>query len=103
MKNAIKIVKDEINGMAYIISKIENTGVGVKVVYRSYSVRYENGGFETTVNVFGANEAHAAMFLGPKHEVKASAGVFGFKVVQHTINNIVSEKHRFEAVKSLLK
>lgn len=102
MKNT-QIVKDEMNGMAYIISKIENTGVGVKVIFRSYSTKHENGGFETTVNILGANEAHAKMFCGSKNEIKANAGVFGFKIVQLTVNNIVSEKNRFESVKSLIK
>lgn len=102
MKNA-QIVKDENKGMAYVITKIENTGVGVKVVFRSYSVKHENGGFETTVNVFGANEAHANMFCGDKNEIKANAGAFGFKVVQLTINNKVSEKNTFKAMKNVIR
>lgn len=103
MKYGIQIVKDEMNGMAYIITKLASTGNGIKMSFRTYSTKHECGGFETTVIINGANIAHAAAFCGDKAEIKSNASVFGLSVVRLTTNNIVSDKFTYQAVRNRFK
>jgi len=96
----MQVIKDQ--NTAYLVSKIESTGNGFKMSFRTYDLQNECGGFETTVIVNNASVAIAPSFTGMKHEIKAVAKVFKAEIVKMTVNNIVSEKFRFQNIKNQL-
>lgn len=98
----MQVIKDSDNQRVYLVSKVESTGNGFKMSYRTYDLQHECGGYETTIIVNNASVTIAPSFTGMKHEVKATAKVFGAEIVKMTVNNIVSEKFNFRNIKNQL-